>query len=329
MHRNSNITDNLNSTFHNAGILDFRRLENVDNQHCYSHKNTFVCSRKEKDSLRLNPQSGGLCGARLTSPPDLFTSFYYFGARYYDPSLSGLFLSVDPMADKYPSISPYAYCAWNPVKLVDPDGKEIDDYFSYEGKYLGSDDAETRNVRIISEFIWNRLEKNNSGQINHTIGANVSYDFSEAAELMTDNAQLSVYQHYNPIKKHKVEAVPKKEIKTSYHGMITKIGCADKKTGKAIVSHLYVKLEENRKYNSSGEALCDNAYEIINSFIHERDHIRRAIGMGYYKWAEMVASKEGLQIIELSAISAQRTHDSWNGCRPGYKQGIANYEEFF
>ena len=27
------------------------------------------------------------------------------------------------MADKYPSLSPYAYCAWNPVKLVDPDGK--------------------------------------------------------------------------------------------------------------------------------------------------------------------------------------------------------------
>ena len=32
-------------------------------------------------------------------------------------------LSVDPLADKYPSLSPYAYCAWNPVKLVDPDGE--------------------------------------------------------------------------------------------------------------------------------------------------------------------------------------------------------------
>ena len=29
------------------------------------------------------------------------------------------------MADKYPSISPYAYCAWNPVKLVDPNGKDL------------------------------------------------------------------------------------------------------------------------------------------------------------------------------------------------------------
>ena len=53
------------------------------------------------------------------------TGFSYFGARYYDSDLSGLFLSVDPMADKYPGISPYAYCAWNPLKLVDPDGMEL------------------------------------------------------------------------------------------------------------------------------------------------------------------------------------------------------------
>ena len=40
-----------------------------------------------------------------------------------DHELMTMWLSVDPMADKYPSISPYAYCVWNPVKLVDPDGE--------------------------------------------------------------------------------------------------------------------------------------------------------------------------------------------------------------
>jgi RHS repeat-associated protein len=54
------------------------------------------------------------------------TSYSYFGARYMDHELMTMWLSVDPMADKYPSISPYAYCAWNPVRLVDPEGKEID-----------------------------------------------------------------------------------------------------------------------------------------------------------------------------------------------------------
>ena len=54
------------------------------------------------------------------------TNLSYFGARYYDADLLTGWLSMDPMADKYPSISPYAYCAWNPVKLVDPDGRRID-----------------------------------------------------------------------------------------------------------------------------------------------------------------------------------------------------------
>ena len=30
------------------------------------------------------------------------------------------------MADKYPNMSPYVYCANNPVKLVDPDGMEVE-----------------------------------------------------------------------------------------------------------------------------------------------------------------------------------------------------------
>lgn len=53
------------------------------------------------------------------------TGYGYFGARYMDHELMTMWLSVDPMSDKYPSISPYAYCAWNPVKLVDPNGKDI------------------------------------------------------------------------------------------------------------------------------------------------------------------------------------------------------------
>jgi RHS repeat-associated protein len=53
------------------------------------------------------------------------TGYGYFGARYMDHELMTMWLSVDPMSDKYPGISPYAYCAWNPVKLIDPDGRDV------------------------------------------------------------------------------------------------------------------------------------------------------------------------------------------------------------
>ena len=56
---------------------------------------------------------------------DAETGYGYFGARYMDHELMTMWLSVDPMSDKYPGISPYAYCAWNPVKLVDPDGRDV------------------------------------------------------------------------------------------------------------------------------------------------------------------------------------------------------------
>jgi len=37
---------------------------------------------------------------------------------------------VDPHAEKYYSISPYAYCAGNPIKFIDIDGKDPGDFFN-------------------------------------------------------------------------------------------------------------------------------------------------------------------------------------------------------
>jgi RHS repeat-associated protein len=54
-------------------------------------------------------------------------NLYDFDARTYDTSV-GRFTTVDPLAEKYYSISPYAYCANNPVKFVDIDGKKL--YFA-------------------------------------------------------------------------------------------------------------------------------------------------------------------------------------------------------
>ena len=47
-----------------------------------------------------------------------------YGARFYDPDLSR-WTTPDPLAEKYYSISPYAFCNNNPVNFVDLDGRDI------------------------------------------------------------------------------------------------------------------------------------------------------------------------------------------------------------
>lgn len=56
-------------------------------------------------------------------------------ARFYDPLLVR-FTTPDPLALSYPSLSPYAYCANNPVCNVDLDGKA---HFMHNGKIIGND----------------------------------------------------------------------------------------------------------------------------------------------------------------------------------------------
>ena len=50
-------------------------------------------------------------------------NLYDFHARPYDATRAQ-WTSPDPLAEKYYSISPYAYCANNPLKFIDPDGRE-------------------------------------------------------------------------------------------------------------------------------------------------------------------------------------------------------------
>ena len=106
-----------------------------ENEHCALH--TF--SAKERDSE---------------------TGLSYFGARYYSSDLS-TWLSVDPMSDKYPSLSPYVYCADNPVKLVDPNGEETleTDYRNYKGELLYRTNDGLNETILISDDIIPKLKQ--------------------------------------------------------------------------------------------------------------------------------------------------------------------------
>lgn len=49
----------------------------------------------------------------------------YFGARYYDSRI-GRWISIDTLFEKHYDFSPYNYVLNNTLRLVDPDGKQVD-----------------------------------------------------------------------------------------------------------------------------------------------------------------------------------------------------------
>ena len=117
------LTDHLGSTRVVAKVTPTGRID-LDRKDYYpfgkewkqsgmpTSSNAFLFSGKERQ------HSEGYDGA--------ITSFYDFGARFYDPA-GVTFLQQDPLQEKYYSIGHYNYCAGNPVKFADYDGRKIVD----------------------------------------------------------------------------------------------------------------------------------------------------------------------------------------------------------
>ncbi len=87
---------------------------------------------------------------------------YDFGARIYDPAL-GRWLSQDPMAEKYYLHSPYLFCAGNPMKFVDPEGrnwyKKGNGVFEYYEGQLSEEEMHNKNY--IQDMSFSFVDKEN------------------------------------------------------------------------------------------------------------------------------------------------------------------------
>ncbi len=74
---------------------------------------------------------------------------YDYGARQYNP-VTGRWDRMDPLCEKYYPTSPFAYCMNNPVRLIDPDGRDPGDFF-YSLDAAAKDFGKYTNPKSIKE----------------------------------------------------------------------------------------------------------------------------------------------------------------------------------
>ena len=123
------------------------------------------------------------------------TGLYCFGARYQDPRTS-VWLSVDPLFEKYPGISPYAYCLNNPLKYTDPTGMEVEaDELSQNNIKYTLTNQEAKYVRFDKNGVLDkdRLNKSKSTSENMTAlkalaNSEITYSFQVVDEDHTGAA---------------------------------------------------------------------------------------------------------------------------------------------
>ncbi|MDU2330210.1 MAG: RHS repeat-associated core domain-containing protein [Prevotella bivia] len=129
------------------------------------------------------------------------TGMYYYGARYYEPRLS-LWMSTDPLQEKFVDASPYVYCLQNPIIILDYNGADtvFVNPWGTEAKRISSKNnvtfvhnlkaknIQTKNLSGKSHIGW--IEADMPGVINYNEG-NIDlssskyqkYDYLIAAEV--------------------------------------------------------------------------------------------------------------------------------------------------
>ena len=122
---------------------------------------------------------------------DCETGLSYFGARYYDPTLLTSWTAIDPMSDKYPRLSPYNYCAWNPMKVIDPNGCDTFNIDISHGRIYWQPADGNHSIKFCIIGKQNKLEELEELRIEDIPMESLSLDFDLSESFTTTYLKFS------------------------------------------------------------------------------------------------------------------------------------------
>lgn len=125
---------------------------------------------------------------------------YDYGARQYS-SLVGRWDRMDPLCEKYYSVSPYAYCLNNPIAYIDSKGEEA--------KISGTRAERIAILTVLQALTNDKLAVNRSsgklsirsrGTINK--GKDLSVGTSLIRDIINDENTMTIYNHNGKFYEH-------------------------------------------------------------------------------------------------------------------------------
>ena len=243
---------------------------------------------------------------------DAETGNYYYGARYLNLKWS-LFLGVDEHYFNYPGISPYAYTAHNPIKYIDPDGRDIKISYIYQQDKKGNNVLDNDGNRIVTG-----MNIDVTGKLINFSNNNVNME----------NALSDIIAHIEGSYSGNFDGL---EVKTT-----TNISIANSMEDVAESDHLFVLAEpgsNNKWYKGRTASGVANNYGGMVAFL-DADYFTGWFDTNFGKTGQRTASHELGHLFDLKHTSSglmrsggnntSLSRGQFNSIRRSYDNGLLN-----
>jgi RHS repeat-associated protein len=229
------------------------------------------------------------------------SGMYYYSARYYAPPV---FTSRDPLFEKYPWISPYAYCANNPLKYIDPTGMLYTDFVNSEtGDCMHIDDGKDQ-VVIINNSDYKTISNMNQTQYSN----------------MSSTQQSSYNQILNGGEKIEMNSTLGKTIRAVYAEM-GNIGSSQE--DRNIVAASVATRLGREKSNNIDNVLVANQYNAVSTDTYKNGPYSRESQIAEKAPAFYKANQQKLDGIRTGSISA--AYKALNGLLPSAYDNVHSF----